>query len=118
VLLWWLAGSRELGSAARALIVAGDSELFVSAASWWELRIKSALNKLTIDWAAAQKLIDDNGMTRLPVTFEHADAVAQLPQLHRDPFDRLLIAQALFEQMRLLTRDKKLSGYGAAVLCV
>jgi PIN domain nuclease of toxin-antitoxin system len=118
VLLWWLAGSRELGSAARTLIAAGDSELFVSSASWWELRIKSALNKLTIDWVSARKLIDDNGMARLPVTFEHADTVAQLPLLHRDPFDRLLIAQAMYEQMRLLTRDRKLSGYGATVLCV
>lgn len=118
ILLWWFAGSRRLGRRALALITARDAELFVSAASWWELAIKKSLNRLDLDWAAAREILQKNEIGALSVTFDHADRAAALPNFHGDPFDRMLVAQAVSEGMRLLTRDKKLRKYGDAVLYV
>ncbi|HEY5237310.1 MAG TPA: type II toxin-antitoxin system VapC family toxin [Rhizomicrobium sp.] len=118
ILLWWFAGSRELGKRAREAIDEPDVELFVSAASWWELSIKHALGKLDVDWAAARTILRKNEISLLNVTFDHADMAASLPAHHSDPFDRMLVAQAQFEGLQLLTRDKRLKSYGATVLCV
>ena len=118
VLLWWFAGSRKLGERARTLITAPDADLFVSAASWWELAIKKSLNRLSVDWSSARAILEKNEIEMISVTFDHADVAAVLPAHHSDPFDRMLVAQASREGLKLLTRDKKLQAYGASVLYV
>jgi PIN domain nuclease of toxin-antitoxin system len=118
ILLWWPAGSPKLGSRARDMIVAVESELFVSAASWWELGIKRALGRLRIDLVATRRAIKERGVAGLPVSMEHAEFAAGLDKLHGDPFDHMLVAQAMVEDCKLLTRDERLKAYGPSVLCV
>ncbi|HEX3673273.1 MAG TPA: type II toxin-antitoxin system VapC family toxin [Rhizomicrobium sp.] len=115
ILLWWFAGSQKLGRAAERIITAPESQLVVSAASWWELGIKKALGRLDVDWAAARAILQKNEISILAVTFDHADAAADLPAHHGDPFDRMLVAQATVEGLKLLTRDKQLKAYGSVV---
>ncbi len=116
-MIWWLDGSPRLGSAARKVITSGTPEIHFSAASWWELSIKKALGRLNIDLAALRVVMQRNAIHLLDVRFDHADAAASLPPHHGDPFDRMLVAQAGIEGLRLLTRDRHLEAYGAAVLC-
>ena len=118
IILWWLAGSRELGQRARALITASDADLAVSVASWWEVGIKRALNRLEFDWQTGRRLLAANKIATVQVTLDHAEAAAALPLYHGDPFDRMLVAQATVEGMQLLTRDRKLKVYGGSVLHV
>jgi len=98
--------------------MAKNAELFISAASWWELSIKRSLGRLDIDLAASREALEARQVAMLPVTFDHAEAAATLPSLHRDPFDRMLVAQAFAEQLVLLTRDSQLASYGPMVLVV
>jgi PIN domain nuclease of toxin-antitoxin system len=100
------------------MIMAADSELFMSAASWWELAIKSSLGRLTFDPSAARKAFELRGVTGLPITIAHAEAAAALPKMHGDPFDHMLVAQSATEELTLLTRDRELAAYGPTVLCV
>lgn len=113
LLLWALATPDRLPKAARRQIV--DAEVYVSAASIWEISIKSALGKLEADPAAVLAAVEPAGFKLLSITGQHAAGVARLPPLHRDPFDRLLISQAVSEPMILLTNDAALAGYGAFV---
>lgn len=113
LLLWALATPVRLPKAARRQIV--DAEVYVSAASIWEISIKSALGKLEADPAAVLAAVEPAGFKLLPITGQHAAGVAKLPPLHKDPFDRLLIAQAVCEPMILLTNDTAIAGYGAFV---
>jgi PIN domain nuclease of toxin-antitoxin system len=110
VYLWYLADSPKLSRAARATIASAD-EIFVSAASIWEATIKAGLGKVKADLPRLVEGIEASGFSELPVTAAHAAAVAQLQPLHRDPFDRLLVAQAMFEPLRLLTADPVLVQY-------
>ncbi len=87
----------------------------MSAASIWEISIKSAMGKLTANPAEVLAAIEPAGFSLLPITGEHAAKVAELPLLHQDPFDRMLIAQAFVEPMLLLTNDEVLRGYGSFV---
>ncbi len=117
VYLWYLADSRKLPASARREI-AGAEEVFVSAASIWEAAIKAGLGKLN---AAADDLvagIGASGFAELPVSARHAARVRTLPQHHRDPFDRLLVAQALHEPLHLLTADAPLRRYSELVVTV
>jgi PIN domain nuclease of toxin-antitoxin system len=117
VFLWALAGSPRLKSAARARIEAAD-EVFVSAASIWEVAIKVRLGKLTADLDALVAAMAESGFSELPVRAVHAARVASLPALHEDPFDRLLVAQALCEPLHLLTADGAVAQYSdLVVLC-
>lgn len=113
VLIWWDAGQR-LSAAARAAIRDAD-EVYVSAASAWEIAIKASLGKIvssrTVSAATAEC-----GFFELPVTFAHAEQLAALPALHRDPFDRLLVAQAIAEGLTVVTRDPAITQYGVAVI--
>jgi PIN domain nuclease of toxin-antitoxin system len=118
IAIWWPVGSRFLGAKARDLIMTQDAELFISAASWWELAIKRSLRRLDIDLQATRDALETRQVAMLSVTFDHAEAAAALPALHRDPFDRMLIAQASCEQLVLLTRDSQLASYGPMVLVV
>lgn len=116
LLLWALASPGKLSSKTRQRIE--SSEVFASAASIWEISIKTALGKLQADPAAVLSGIEPAGFDHLHITGEHAAEVAHLPQVHKDPFDRLLAAQALVERMILLTDDGVLGGYGDFVQVV
>ncbi len=113
LLLWAVAEPRKLPPAARRRIDA--AEVFVSAASIWEVSIKAALGKLAAEPAELLAEIEPAGFTLLPITGEHAAAVIRLPALHADPFDRMLVAQAKTEPLLLLTNDSILTGYGECV---
>jgi PIN domain nuclease of toxin-antitoxin system len=118
ILLWWLMKDSRLPVQAWPLIEEPENIILVSAASIWELALKSALGKLELDFPAFQVSIIESRLEPLPVTFEHAGAVAALPRHHADPFDRMLVAQSLAEKARLLTHDTRLSRYGNVVLVV
>ncbi len=113
LLLWAVAEPRKLPPAARSRINGAD--VFVSAASIWEVSIKTALGKLAADPAELLAEIEPAGFSLLPVTGEHAAAVSRLPAVHADPFDRMLVAQAKTEPLLLLTNDAILAGYGDCV---
>ena len=116
ILLWALAGHRRLPREARRLI--DDHESIVSAASIWEIALKVSIGRLEADPAAVRQALDPSGFEELAVTGEHAARVVQLPPHHRDPFDRLLVAQSLVEQLVLLTTDSQLAAYGSLVRVV
>jgi PIN domain nuclease of toxin-antitoxin system len=116
LLLWALGAPARLPTRAQTLIADGD--VYVSAASIWEISIKSALGKLTAEPREVLAALGPAGFIELPVTGEHAAHVLHLPPIHRDPFDRLLVAQALAEPMLLLTNDAALAGYGDLVSVV
>lgn len=94
-----------------------QSSVYVSAATAWELAIKLASNKLDMP-VPVSKMAVAYGFTELMITFQHVELAAGLPYHHKDPFDRLLIAQALVEDLILVTSDKKLAQYGVAILQV
>ena len=110
LLLWALANPRKLTSKTRRRIESSD--VFVSAASIWEIAIKSGLGKLRADPAQVLSGIEPAGFDHLHISAAHAAEVWKLPHLHKDPFDRLLAAQASVERMILLTDDDALGGYG------
>ena len=114
IYLWFLADSRKLSKGARAMIADAD-EVFISAASIWEASIKAGIGKLQVAPDDLVAGIAASGFTELPVLSRHAAAVSTLPPHHRDPFDRLLIAQAMQEPMRLLTADGLLRRYSDSV---
>ena len=113
--LWWLGDDPKLGPQARVAIGDGGNAVFVSAASAWEIAVKRASGKLDapgdiVGWIAKS----DFG--ELPIEVEHAVAAAELPQHHRDPFDRMLIAQAQLEQLTLVAHDDELGRYDVTIL--
>ncbi len=110
LLLWAVSEPKKLPTQARRRIE--EAEVFVSAASIWEVSIKTALGKLAADPTELLAELEPAGFRLLPVTGEHAAAVALLPPLHNDPFDRMLVAQAKTEPLILLTNDSVLGGYG------
>ena len=117
-LLLWAAGEpRRLSRAARALIADPSHTLLFSAASLWEVTIKAGLGRddFQVEPALLRRGLLDNGYIELPITSQHAVAVTRLPLLHRDPFDRLLVAQALTEGMLLVTADPQVARYDAPV---
>ncbi len=116
LLLWALSSPARLSKRTRQRIE--SSEVYVSAASIWEISIKSAIGKLKADPQKILAAIEPTGLSILAITGEHAARVARLPSLHKDPFDRLLVAQALSEPMILLTNDQALAGYGELVQVV
>lgn len=115
IVLWALADAPQLKPATRRLIEAAD-EVHVSAASIWEVAIKARLGKIVADPAELAAAITESGFLELPVSAAHAAGVAGLPLHHHDPFDRLLLAQALAEPLRLLTADAVLAAYSDLVL--
>jgi PIN domain nuclease of toxin-antitoxin system len=116
LLLWALSAPRKLSTKARQLIE--KSDVYVSAASIWEISIKAELGKLAMKSSDVLAAVEPAGFVLLPITGEHAVQVAHLPMHHRDPFDRLLIAQAQSEPMRLLSNDEVLHAYGDFVIIV
>jgi PIN domain nuclease of toxin-antitoxin system len=114
VFLWFLADSRRLSRSARR-VIGRARRVYVSSASIWECCIKIGLGRLDADPAALVAGIEGSGFDVLAITPRHALATAGLPALHKDPFDRILIAQAITEGMVLLTADKTLEAYSALV---
>ena len=112
ILLRWLADDRKLGKAAREIIANPNNDLHVSAASVWEAAIKAALGRLEIEMDDLENAVVQNGFQPLPIAFQHAVTAGRLPPLHRDPFDRILIAQASVEELRLLSHDRIFERYG------
>lgn len=110
LLLWALASPSKLSAKARRRI--DSSEVFASAASIWEVSIKSALGKIEADPNEVLCGVEPAGFDHLHIIAEHAAQVAKLKPIHKDPFDRLLAAQAWVERMILLTDDDTLGGYG------
>lgn len=114
VMLWMLEDSASLSRKARALIEDGENELFWSAASFWELTVKSSLGKLKLakDWIQVlEREKEENRVQDIPITWRHCRLHENLPWHHRDPFDRLLICQALSEGLTLLTKDRNIKKY-------
>jgi PIN domain nuclease of toxin-antitoxin system len=117
VLLWAMQDSRHLSTNARKLIGAADAT-YASAASLWEIAIKASLGKISIDSDALEEQLERSGLHALPITWQHAVQVRKLPMHHRDPFDRMLVAQAISEPLRFLTRDRQLRAYSDLVVIV
>lgn len=117
IFLWAVADSTLLRSSARRWIESAD-EVFVSAASIWEIAIKARLGKIDADPDELEAAIAASGFSELPVRARHAKGVVALPLHHADPFDRLLVAQAIAEPMWLLTADAALAPYSELVLMV
>jgi PIN domain nuclease of toxin-antitoxin system len=115
VYLWVLLGSPKLSRAARD-IIRNANEVYVSAASIWEASIKIGMGKLNVQRDILTEGIAKSGFSALPVQVGHAALVSALPDYHRDPFDRLLICQAIAETLRLLTTDRALGRYSELVI--
>nr|WP_022929829.1 type II toxin-antitoxin system VapC family toxin [Patulibacter americanus] len=113
--LWWLGGSTRLGAVARERIADGESFVAVSAVSLWEIEIKRSIGKLR---APADVLggVRSGGFELLALTPEHAVAAGRLPMLHRDPFDRAIVAQARLEGLTVVTGDRRVADYDVPVL--
>lgn len=120
LLLWAAYHPARLSAATRAALETPGAELFFSAASIWEVAIKRGRNRadFTADAPVLRRGLLDNGYLELPVSGDHASAIAGLPAVHKDPFDRLLVAQALHEGFMLLTADAALAAYGGPVRLV
>ena len=110
IFLWWINADSKLLKSAKALIL-DATEVYVSSASIWEACIKIKLGKLDVDIEKLAHAITESGFLELPITVKHTVAVYDLPLLHHDPFDRILIAQAICEPLQLLTVDKILKPY-------
>ena len=117
-LLWWLEDDRRLGPRARALIADPGNDVLVSVASLWEVVVKVRVGKLEADIGAITQACDRDGFIWLPVKNEHLKALAALPMHHRDPFDHLLIAQAMTEDAIFISDDVHTPRYPVrAVAC-
>ena len=117
IFIWAVIDSDRLRAKSRQIML-DAAQIFVSAASIWEIAIKSKLGKLEGDPVEFVAAIEQSGFHELAISAQHAAMVHELPLHHRDPFDRLLIAQSLCEPLRLLTADKNLSQYSELVMAV
>ena len=113
--LWWLSDEARIGANAAAQLIDDGNTVLLSAAVVWEVAIKTSLGKLTAPPAFAQTFLQ-GGALPLSVTIEHAERVATLPWHHRDPFDRVLVAQALVEGAVVVSHDAAIAAYGAPVV--
>ena len=115
VLIWALENNPTLSDRARSSIISGENMVFVSSVSVWEIGIKRSLGKLS----TPDNLLEElklHRFTSLNITHEHADIAARLPLLHKDPFDRMLVAQAIVENLSVITRDEQISMYSVKVV--
>ncbi|MDE2228654.1 MAG: type II toxin-antitoxin system VapC family toxin [Alphaproteobacteria bacterium] len=110
VFLWWDAATGDLGREAAAAIADPDNNIFVSAASVWEIAIKQKARRLSFAGSPTEA-IGRNGFLPLPVLPLHAERAAALPPLHQDPFDRMLVAQAQAASLTLITADERITAY-------
>jgi PIN domain nuclease of toxin-antitoxin system len=113
--LWWLSDDPSLGADARQMIGEPRNQVLVSAASMWEISIKQAKGMLEAP-EDLEALVEDEGFTKLPISLFHGQQAGKLPEIHRDPFDRMLIAQAQAEGLELVTADGIIPQYGVRVV--
>jgi len=120
ILLWAAGEPDRLPIAALNVLEDAEAELIFSAASLWEIAIKRGLGRedFQVDPRLLRRGLLDNGYAELPITSEHAVAVDGLPPIHKDPFDRMLVAQAMVEGIELLTMDKLVGRYPGPIRCV
>ena len=114
-LLWWLADSKQLGDRCREMISDQRNQVFVSAATTWEISVKMSLGKLEAP-EDMDSVVEDEGFSKLPISLYHGQIAGCLPAIHRDPFDRMLIAQAQAEGMILVTADEHIPKYQLRVM--
>jgi len=117
LLLWAAEGIEYLPPGAQTLMSEPENELFFSVASLWEVAIKCGLGRedFKVDPRLLRRGLLDNGYSELPILSEHAVAIGDLPPIHKDPFDRLLVAQAIVEGITLLTADERVAEYHGPV---
>ena len=113
--VWWRAGSATLGRAAHNAIADPANEVLISIAGLWELTIKEASGKLTLS-DDLETIVRAEGFSVLSITFAHLRRLGALPRVHRDPFDRMMIAQSLAEGIPIATRDRAFVAYGVAIV--
>jgi PIN domain nuclease of toxin-antitoxin system len=118
ILLWWLNDDEKLPEKAHQLISDADNTIYVSHISLWEIQIKVMTGKLHADLKAIIAQLPVNNFLALSSHADHIIALSQLPPHHQDPFDRMLIAQAISEPLHLLTHDKNVSLYGGSIILV
>ena len=114
VVFWWLTDDATLADDIKATLD-HEPDVYVSAATIWEVAIKQAIGKLP-EPAGLPGRIRDSGFAELPITSQHAITAGRLPPIHRDPFDRMLVAQAQHENLTLVTRDRRCQKYEVAIL--
>jgi PIN domain nuclease of toxin-antitoxin system len=117
--LWWITDDQKLSGRAREIISDGSNELFLSAATGWEIAIKVQIGRLKLPEEPIRFILEQmriNAIQSLPIQMNHALHVSTLPQHHRDPFDRLLIAQAQLEGLPVLSSDHQLANYQVEVI--
>ena len=110
--LWWLLDDPQLGAGARVRIASAEAIVFVSAASVWELKIKERLGRLQLLDVDLVREIEENRFFELPIAARHAACAADLPLHHKDPFDRMLIAQTQLEDLTCVSQDPVFAKYG------
>lgn len=115
IVLWWLDDEPRLSAAARRAISDPSNQVLLSAVVVWEIRIKEAIGKLALPENFTSAL-EEEDFLHLPITTKHAHALAKLPMLHRDPFDRMLICQAQEEGASLITADSAMGRYDVELL--
>lgn len=113
--LWWLNDDPTLSEAARIAISDPENTVYLSAVVVWEMRIKQGIGKLDLP-DDFEEVLNGQAFSALPVTVGHAHAIAGLLSIHRDPFDRMLVAQAVVEGMTIVTRDRNIAEYGIDVV--
>jgi PIN domain nuclease of toxin-antitoxin system len=114
IVLWWLADNPTLSDEIKAMID-DEPDVFVSPVTIWELTIKQAIGKLKEPTDLPEQ-VRDSGVNERKITFQHAIAAGRLPLIHRDPFDRMLIAQARCDDLTLVTRDADIQRYEVSIL--
>jgi PIN domain nuclease of toxin-antitoxin system len=115
-LIWALSAPHKLPVGLRRAIQAAENDVYASLASAWEIAIKAALGKLEFDVRTLEPTLAATGIQTLDVNLQHVARVAELPHFHGDPFDRMLVAQALCESLTLVSRDRELAKYGIKLL--
>jgi PIN domain nuclease of toxin-antitoxin system len=118
ILIWWLDDDSKLTNEARQIIQNPDNDIFISHVSLWEIQIKSMSGKLKADVETIIQQLPENGFQQLAMHPNHILALAKLPPHHQDPFDRILIAQALSEPLHLLTHDKVVAQYNESIMLI
>ncbi len=116
--VWWVADDPRLSRRARDVIADGATDVFVSAVSVWELVVKAGLGRVEMPDSARfiPAQLSANRFEALPLHLQHALALGQLPTIHRDPFDRMLVAQAIVERMSIVSADRAIAGYPVDVI--
>ena len=112
ILLWWLSNDRKLTQRARDLIINPDNDVFVGSASAWEISIKASLGRLEIELDNLEQAVFKNGFEPLSIGWRHSLTAGRLPGIHQDSVDRMLLAQARVEELRVISHDRVFERYG------